>query len=193
MYTPYPRLSTGSVLTQLDTVALNPLGCIWSPPANQALPSSTAGFGAQPVYKYVKYTSTTNPAPVAFPAPVVFTDTSFTVVSGNAAEAFTVTGLVGIAGYLLPNTASFSGLTNVILNNSYCWIQIGGYLGGAYVPASTAIGDNIVGIATGNFVAGRVAAGTAATSRPFGVALSAIASGVANVLLGGSYSTFFGS
>lgn len=194
MYTPYVRISNGNnPYTTLDATARNPLGSIYAAPVNEGLAVTTKGYGAQPVIKYVYYNSTTNPTPVAFPAPVYWTDESFTTVSGNAAEAFTTTGLVAVAGYLLPNTASISGLTAAQLNQSYCFIQIGGLLVGGYAPGSTAIGDTIIGIASGNFVAARLGAGTAATSRPFGTALTAIASGVADILLGGSYSTFWGS
>jgi hypothetical protein len=193
MYTPYVRISTGVLNTVLDNNPLNTVGCIYSPPANQANPQSTAGFGAQPVVKYVQYKSTSQPTPAAVAAPVYWTDTSFTTVTGNAAEAFSTTGLVGPAGYLLVNTTSVSTLTAAILQSCYVWIQIGGYLAGAYAPAATAIGDAIIGIASGNFVAARSAAGAAPTNRPFGIALSAVSSGTANLLLGATDTTFWGS
>ena len=63
MYQPYIRISTGNLFTAIDNNPLNTVGCIYSPPANQALPQSTKGQGAQPVVKYVQYKSTSQPAP----------------------------------------------------------------------------------------------------------------------------------
>jgi hypothetical protein len=193
MYTSYPRVTSGNFQTTLDNSPLNNIGAIYSPPPTSGAPLSTKGLGAQPVCKYLFYKSTSQPAPVAVPAPVYYVDESFTTVSGNAAEAFTVTGLPMVAGYLLPNTTAFPSLTAAILQSTYVWVQVGGLLVAGYAPAATAVGDSIIGIATGNFVAGRVAAGTAATSRPFGTALTAVSGGTADILLGAAQTTFWGS
>lgn len=193
MYTPYPRVTTGNVQTVLDAVAKNAIGSIWSPPANLGAPLSTKGLGAQPVYKYVYYNSTTNPTPVAAPAPVYYTDETFTTVTGNAAEAFITTGGASIAGYLMPNSTAISGLTAAQLNQSYVFIQIGGLLVGAYAPTVTttpAAGNVIVGAATGNW-ASTVVAVSAAASRQLGFQWTAIASAACDVLVDGD--CFWGS
>lgn len=194
MYTNYVRISTGNILTQLDTSPVNPLGCIYSPPVNQNLPVTTKGLGAQPVWKYVKYSSTTNPAPVAAPAPVYFTDESFTTISGNAAEAFVTTGGLYIAGYWMPNTTSIALLannttgSNIQVNNSYGWMQIGGLLVGAWGPtASGAVGASITGLTTGNWAS----TGAANAQRQLGFQLTAVASSVCDVLVSGD--VFWGS
>jgi hypothetical protein len=192
MYTPYVRISTGNPYTVLDTVARNPVGSIYSPPVNESLPLSTKGLGAQPVYKYVYYNSTANPAPVAAPAPVYWTDETFTTVSGVATEALSVTLGVCIAGYLLPNSTAISGLTAAELNQSYCFIQIGGLLVGAYAGGSAgAVGDVISGAATGNW-SYTAATTVAATNKILGIQLTAQASSTFDVLVGG-YQTFWGS
>lgn len=199
MYQQYVRIANGfSVYTTLDTVARNPIGSIYSPPVNQNLPLSTKGLGAQPVYKYILYKSTTNPAPVAAPAPVYYTDESFTTVSGNAAEAFFTTNGACIAGYLLPNTTAISGLTagtagTPTLNNSYCFIQIAGLLVGAYAPTTVtagAQGNIIAGLATGNWAS--VVNTTNAGNRSLGIQFTAIASSACDVLVAGN-NTFWGS
>jgi hypothetical protein len=195
MYQPYIRISTGNPYTVLDTVAKNPVGCIYAPPVNQNLPLTTKGFGAQPVLKYVYYASTTNPTPVAAPAPVYWTDESFTTVTGNAAEAYSAgVGVAGVAivGYLLPNTVAIAGLTALELNDSYVFIQIGGWLGGAWAPTAgtSAIGNYITGLATGNWASSAAAPPT--TGRMLGVEYSAVVGSVCDVLLGG-IGTFWGS
>jgi len=193
MYQQYIRITSGNVQTTLDSVAKNPVGSIYSPPANLGAPLSTKGLGAQPVYKYVYYNSTSNPAPVAAPAPVYYTDESFTTISGNAAEAFYTTNGACIAGYLMPNTTALSTLTAAQLNQSYCFIQIGGLLVGAYAPTTVtagAAGNVIAGLATGNWAS--VVNTTSAGYRALGVQWTAIASSACDVLVGG-HTTFWGS
>jgi hypothetical protein len=116
--------------------------------------------------------------------PVYWTDETFTTVSGVFTEGNpAATGnLNSFAGYMLPNTASVSGLTAAALNGNWVFIQTSGFLAGAYVPAATAIGDALVG-AAGNFTLARVASGTAPTSIRCAQALTAIAAGVADVLV----------
>lgn len=180
MYTPYVRITSGNVYTVLDSVAKNPLGTVYSPPVVQSLPTTTNGIAAPPVYKYVQYNSTSNPAVVANPAPVFYTDQTFTTVTGVQSEGL---GLNFIAGYLLPNSTAISGFTAALLNTSYVWIQIGGFLAGAIVPGSTAVGDAIFG-AAGNWTAGRIAANSAITNKIYGFATSAVSGGLSNLQLG---------
>jgi hypothetical protein len=202
MYTPYVRISNGSIQSTLDSVARNPVGSIYSPPANMGAPLTTKGMGAQPVYKYVYYNSTSNPAPVAAPAPVYYTDETFTTVSGNAAEAYSAgTGITGmaIAGYWMPNTTAIAGLTNTgvsgvpQVNQSYGFMQIAGFLGGAWAPTTATgpgIGSFLTGLAAGNWAS--VVNTTVIAGRSLGIQLSAIASNQCDVLVGG-FSTFWGS
>jgi hypothetical protein len=194
MYTPYVRISSGNVKTTLDATAKNVVGSIYSPPANLNLPLSTVGLGAQPVYKYVYYNSTTNPTPVAASAPVYYTDESFTTVSGNAAEAFFTTDGACIAGYLQPNTTSLSTFTAAQLNQSYCFIQIGGLATGVYAPTTTTsagVPNPIGGLTTGNWTS-VVNTTLAAGSRLLGIQWTAIASSACDVLMGG-IGMFWGS
>ena len=202
MYTPYIRITTGNVQTVLDNVAKNPIGCIYSPPVNMGAPLTTKGLGAQPVFKYVYYNSTSNPMPVAAPAPVYYTDETFTTVSGNAAEAYSAgTGITGvaIAGYWMPNTTSITGLSNVTsattqqVNQSYGFIQIAGFLAGAWAPTTATgpgIGSFITGLAAGSWAS--VVNTTIIAGRQLGIQFSAIASSVCDVLVAG-YTPFWGS
>ena len=190
MYTPYVRISTGNVQTVLDSVARNPVGSIYSPPANLGAPLSTKGLGAQPVYKYLYYNSTTNPAVVAGPAPVYYTDETFTTVSGNAAEAFITVNGCCLAGYLMPNTTDISGLTAAELITSYVFVQIGGLLTAAWGPTSGTLG---IGLAIGAATTGNWATiGTATLPKIAGFQMTAAASSLCDVLVCGN-GPFFGS
>lgn len=137
-------------------------------------------FGAPGIYMLVNYKSTANPAPAAAPAPVYWTDNTYTTVSGVESES--LLGLNGIAGYLMVNTTDLTSLTAAMLNGSQTFIQVAGYLIGGIAPASTVAGDWIIG-ASGNFLPARVASGTAPGFRTYGVAATAVASGLANILL----------
>ena len=137
-------------------------------------------FGAPGIYQLVYYKSTANPAPTTAPAPVYWTDNTYTTVSGVESES--LLGLQGIAGYLQLNTTALPTLTATMLNGALCLIQVAGLVVAAVVPAATAAGDWIIGH-TGNFTADRVASGTASGYRTFGIATTAYASGLADILL----------
>ena len=191
----YARFS--NFQTQLDNSATNELGGIWAPPAN-ATGVVGAGYGASPIYKYVYYNSTLNPAPVSAPAPVYWADETFTVVTGAAEEAYAPIAPAegaAAAGYLGLNTTSYSGLTNTILNQSYCWIQIGGFLGGAFEPStqtSTQFGNPIYGLGSGNWTSA-VNTTVANSSRALGAIWSSPSNGVCDVLVGGFPGVYWGS
>lgn len=198
MYLPYARYANNGFLTQLDSTAKNTLGQIYSPPAN---PTGVVGpgYGAQPVYKYVYYNSTLNPNPVSAPAPVYWVDETFTVVTGAAEEAYAPVAAsangASAAGYLGVNTTSYSGLTNSILNQSYLWIQVGGWLGGAFEPSTqtnVTFANPIYGLGSGNFTSA-INTTMANSSRAFGVLWSEISGGVCDVLVGGFPGVFWGS
>jgi hypothetical protein len=197
LYGAYQRITTGNVQTTVDssTLPLNgpprqPLGTIYSPPISVAL-ATPHGAGAPPVYKYVQYQSTANPAVVAAPAPVYYTDETFTIVSGVFSESLTASA-ASVAGYLMPNSTALSTLTAATLNGNWVWIQIAGFLAGAYAPTSGgAVGSTIQGL-TGNWTSIAVGAGTAPVNRVLGIQLTAIASSACDVLVSG-YQTFWGS
>jgi hypothetical protein len=150
-------------------------------------------YGSPAVYMLVQYlpTSATTLAnwrtPNA-PAPVYWTDNTFTTVTGITTEGIggTSLGLNFPAGYLMLNYAAAPKLTLAQLLGGYVFIQVAGYLKGAYTPTvvtGAGIGASIVGVA-GTFSSSTIAAGTAATYQPFGRQLTAIASSLCDVLVG---------
>lgn len=212
MYGPYPRFANPT--TQLDTTAKNPLGFVYSPPwgtyssASSSTPvfsttagSSTAGYGAPGIYKYVYFydASALTGTVQAAPAPVYYIDESFTTVTGNAADAYFTTGGAMVAGYLMPNATSLgTSLTGAQwyaqLSASYCWIQVGGFLPSALVPStlgSNAAGNVIQGLTTGSWTSTSNTT-LQASGRVLGIQLQASAASLVDVLVGGQ-STFWGS
>ena len=148
-------------------------------------PTVTNPFGADGIFKLVYYQSTGNPAPQSAPAPVYWTDNTYTTVTGVESES--LLGLNGIAGYLMLNTTSLPTLTATLLNGtaanpSQVIIQVAGYLVGGIAPAATVAGDWIIG-ATGNWTPARVAQGTRSGYREYGVAATAVSGGLCNILL----------
>jgi hypothetical protein len=121
-------------------------------------------LGVGVVYKYVLYKSATNPALVAGPAPVYYTDATSTIVSGAAADAFpaSATPAGALAGFLMPNTTDLTTLTAAILNNSSngsgVWIAVAGFVKASYDSGNVGVaGTQIIG-ATGNFTTALVSA-----------------------------------
>ena len=207
MYNPYTRVSSGNVQTTLDSTARNTVGSIYSPPPpstslfSTTAGSSTPGYGAQPVYKYVYFydAAALTGTMQAAPAPVYYIDESFTTVTGNAADAYFTTGGACVAGYLMPNTTALGSSNTgaqwyLQLSQSYCFIQIGGFLKGALAPTtltSAGQGSAITGAATGSWTS--ITTTTApASSRVLGIQWTAIASSACDVLVGG-LTSFWGS
>jgi hypothetical protein len=211
MYTPYVRFANPQ--TQLDPTAKNTPGSIYSPPpgtysSSTSSPvfsttagSSTAGYGAPGVFKYVYFydaSALTGTAQVS-PAPVYYIDESFTTVTPNAADAFFTTGGAMVAGYWMPNTTSLGtslSAANWYLQmvQSYGWIQIGGFLAGALVPStlgSDAAGNVVQGLTTGSWVSTSNTT-LQASGRVLGVQLHASATSQIDILVGGLES-FWGS
>lgn len=198
MYQPYVRFANPQ--TTLDATAKNPIGCLYSPPANQGLPLSAKGYGAQPIYKYVYFydaSALTGTAQIA-PAPVYWIDESFTTVTSNAADAFFTTGGACIAGYWMPNTVALGASQTAAqwyaqFVQSYGWIQVGGLLPGALAPST--VGTN----AQGNYITGLTTGSWASTTnvaqsgvRVLGMQWTSIVGGICDVLVGGD-SAFWGS
>ena len=198
--TEFPIITTGSLYTAIDTYAStittqppinspsypngaqNPIGACFllSPGASEAqtILYGGNGYGAPLVVRYVRYRSTTAAAMLAYPAPVYWTDETYTTVTGTFSEgnAAGTGNLNSLAGWLLPNYTAL-GLTGanatLALNGNFCFIATKGFVPNAAVVGSTAIGDALVG-ASGNFTVARVASGTAPTSSRNAIALTAV-------------------
>lgn len=184
------QIDTGKVLTYLynPTLGFAPWAGLGE---NQvlgqryfAVVNSTAvnPSGAPAIFVLAKYLSTAQPAPVAAPAPVYWTDETYTTVSGVESEGSGL-GINSVAGYLMVNTTSVPTLTAAILQGSYVLVQVAGYLPGAYGPTTGGgAGASIVGSA-GNWTSTAIAAGTAPTGRTIGYQVTAISSGLCDVLV----------
>jgi hypothetical protein len=202
--TEFPYISTGNLYTAVDqyqaaTVqppiqsqpngAMNPLGAAFllAPGASEgplmAYPTpggalNSNGWGAPLIVRYVRYNSTTNAALLGYPAPVYWTDETYTTVTGTFSEGNpAATGNINsLAGWLLPNLTSLArtgAASATYLNGNFCFIATKGFLPAAAVVASVAVGDAVIG-AAGNFTAARVASGTAPTTRRLAIAQSAV-------------------
>ena len=177
------QIDTGKVRTYLYNSSISPIAIYAGLGENQVLgqryfgvtnTSAANAFGAPAIFMLVQYKSTANPAPVAAPAPVYWTDNTFTVVSGVESEGIVTPQ--GIAGYLMPNTTDISGLTATQLNGSLCLIQVAGYLKGAYGPTAGSPGAGVWIVGTsGNWASTTSASGTAPGYRSLGVQLTAFA------------------
>lgn len=153
--------------------------------------TATNPSGAPLILMLVQYLSTSaittaNLTTAAAPAPVYWTDETYTTVSGISTESL---GLNFAAGYMLLNTVTGTGnagtaLTAAALLGSYMLIAVAGYLKGAYAPTSgtQGVGNWIEGVA-GTLVTQSVIAGTAPGYRTFGIQATAVASGLCDVLV----------
>lgn len=182
-------------ITQYNNGAMNPVGSIYYIPApaqsGSLLPASK-GYGSGLWVKYVLYKSTANPAVAAGPAPVYYTDETFTTVSGVYSEG-NVSGTgssVSAAGWLLPNSGTVAGVgvgttlfTNTILNNgglgSYVWIALRGFVPSAYLAAG-AIYNGLYG-ATGNWSVSAQVAGSV-SYKNMGYVVSAVSSNIGDIV-----------
>lgn len=176
--------------------ARNPVGSLYFQPgpaqAGGLVLPSAVGYAAGLWCKYVLYKSTANPAMVAGPAPVYYTDETFGVVSGVFTEGMiAATGNASsIAGWLLPNTGSVasvgvgSAVTAAILNNnglgSYVWIGVCGFIPSCFLAAGAQ--TNLVYGSAGNFTVAAIADGSAITHRPAGYVWGPVAANIGDVL-----------
>lgn len=173
--------------------ALNPVGSLYFLPAasmggNTTL-SSAGGYAAGLWCRYLLYKSTANPAMVAGPAPVVYTDDTFSTVSGQFSESYSASSSTYTAGWLLPNTGSVAGvgvgsaITATILNNagngSYVWIGVAGFIPSAYLAAG-AQGNFLY--MSGNFSTTGIAEGTSQPQRGCGYSWGAVTSNIGDVI-----------
>lgn len=193
-------VSTGNVYTAIDTYTATsstsqtiantypsyPNGAMNQPGQAYLLPENAFGLlnakgqGAPLVVRYVRYNSTANPALVGAPAPVYWTDETMTTVSGAGSEA--AFGIASLAGWLLPNTTSVSGLTAAQLNGNWCFIAVSGFIAGATSVASAAAGGVLIGNTGANFTPATIAPATAITTPSFARVLTAVAGGVSDII-----------
>lgn len=143
--------------------------------------------GAPAIYMLVQMLATSAVTLAAWqtanaPAPVFWADNTFTTITPIMSEAITAKQN-SIAGYWMPNYASLPNVTLAQLLNGVGLIQVAGYLGGAYGPAAGGGVDNTIIGATGSFQSAGIASGTASTYRPLGIQLTAVASGLCDVLV----------
>jgi hypothetical protein len=206
----FPVVSTGNLYTAIDTYAstvstqpptntpswpngaLNPIGAafliapgssLYSPA--QYYPSASGslnsnGWGAPLIVRYVRYKSTTASALLAYPAPVYWTDETFTTVTGTFSEGLPAgTGnLNSLAGWLLPNYTSLGqtagAAATTLLNGNFCFIATKGFVPAAIVTAGSAVGDQQYGV-SGNFACQKVSSGGSMISQRNAITLTAIA------------------
>jgi hypothetical protein len=180
------------VSTVQNNGALNPLGSLYFLGAgegglqsNQYLTASTSkGSGSGLWVKYVLFKSTDTTAVKAGPAPVYWTDETYTQVTDLQSES-QLADANSIAGWLLPNTTALgtTAFTISVLRNSgngsFVFIGLSGYIGGAYV-ASASQGQGLVGSATAWTPTG-VAVNTAPTNKLLGWVIGTVTSNLADV------------
>jgi len=168
--------------------ALNPLGSLYYlGPGEGGVQSSGNGRGSGLWVKYVLYKSTDTTAVKTGPAPVYWTDETFTQVTDIQSEALAASANL-VAGWLMPNTTALgtSAFTIAILRNggngSYVFIGLSGFIAGAQSAGSVAAGDLLIGSATA-WTPARIAAGVASTAYPIlGVSQTAVASNLSDVV-----------
>jgi hypothetical protein len=192
------QIDTGKVRTYLYNKSLSPISVYADIGEAQVLgqrfvsvdnTSASNPYGTPSIYQLVKYLSTSalttaNLTTVGAPAPVYWTDNTFTTVTAISTEAFATAPLAFPAGYLMVNTVSLPTLTGAQVLGALLLIQVAGYLKGAYAATAgtNGIGSWIEG-AAGTFLTTGVAAGSSPTYQPFGRQMTAIASGLCDVLV----------
>ena len=142
-------------------------------------------YGAPAIFQLVQYLSTSavttaNLTTAGAPAPVYWTDNTFTTVTGILSEALNGSAQYA-AGYMMLNIVSLPTLTATLLLGAQVLIQVAGYLKGAYGPTTTPGINNWISGSAGVFTS--TGAATAPTVRPLGVQMTAAAAGLADVLV----------
>jgi hypothetical protein len=175
-----------------DNGALNPPGSLWVIPApsqSSSALASSSGYGSYLVVKYVLYSAAAAVTMVAGPAPVYYTDTTLTTVSGKYADGLASGYTCAVAGFLLPNTGSVTGIgigtavTSTILYNSglgsWVFIAVQGFVPSCAYFATGAIGSALMGDTAQNF---ELVIATN-SNRVCGYCMSAVSSNVGDVLV----------
>lgn len=195
------QIDTGKARTYLYNKSLSPISVYSDIGEAQVLgqrffsvdnTSPSNPYGTPAIYMLVKYLSTSalttaNLTTAGAPAPVWWTDNTFTTVTGISTEGIggTTLGLNFPAGYLMLNTVSLPTLTAAQLLGAQCLVQVSGYLKGAYAPTAgtNGIGNWAVPVA-GTFSTTGTAAATGSAYQSFGRQLTAISSGLCDILVG---------
>lgn len=189
------QIDTGQALTYLWNPTISPISIYANIGEIQVLGqryfsannvTASNPFGSPAIYVLCQYLSTSATTLAEWttagaPAPVYWTDTTFTKVTGVFTEAYNSQGAQMVAGYWMPNTVSLPNATLAQLLGGYGLVQVAGFLPGAYGPTtSPTAGYNIVG-STGNFTSTGQSAAPA--TRPLGVQLTTVSSGLCSVLV----------
>jgi len=194
--TEYPVITTGNIYTTIDTYntsllnngAQNPLGATYTFPVTVPI-TGTNGQAWPLTIKYVRYFPTAADNFIAAPGLVYFTDETGTTVSGKYNDGTGGFGINGVAGWCPLNTTNYPGsLTGAQLlaavKGNFIWIITGGFITGAESAASVAAGDYLIG-STSAFLPARMIANTAPTNTVAGMALTAVATSLSDVLVKG--------
>jgi len=189
-----PITSSSALYTAVDTYntalenngALQPLGSIYQAPLNPGA-TSTTGIGQNNYFKYVRYNPTVSQNFLAGPQLVYWKDKTFTTVTGLGSEALS-TNL--IAGWMLFNTTTTPLATGqtaaqqaALVNGNFVWIQVGGYLPGAYVTTGTAAGGVIIGASSTFGATGYIAPGSNVTNEVAGLVVTAASSNLSDLYI----------
>jgi hypothetical protein len=191
------QIDTGNVLTYMFNPASSPISVYANIGEIQVLGQRYVGInaittanpsGSPAIYVLAKMLATSAATLAAWqtanaPAPVYWTDTTFTTVSPIMSEGFG--GLqASVAGYWMPNYASLPKVTLAQLQGAYGLVQVAGYLPGAYCPANgtLAAGNWLIGNA-GSYQSAGVAAASGPGYRALGIQIAAASSNLANVLV----------
>lgn len=197
------QVTTGNFQTTVDPYVTGFAGYP-NNPGERAIPgaayydstgSNSNPWGAPGKYRYVRYYDTQNTAltNLTAPAPVYWTDTTFTAVTPLAAQS--PGNINGIAGLLMPNTTAIPGLvlsgataSQTNLNGNWVWICVGGYVSGVkgLVTATTIVAGDVITGSTTAFTSVHSAIGTAAPNRILGYAYSNVntpSTGLYNLLV----------
>jgi hypothetical protein len=189
------QISTGSTRTQFYNKSQSPIQ-VYADIGNVQVPGQryfsltnttpANPFGSPSIYMLVNYLSTsalTTGNLAAGPAPVYWTDNTFTTVTGITTESL---GINFPAGYMMLNTTDLTTLTAAQVVGAQIFICVAGYVKGAFAPTSGTAGiGNFIEPLAGTFSSQSVVAGTAPGYTLLGRQLTAIASGLCDVLVNG--------
>ena len=170
--------------------ARNPPGSLWTIPspsqAGSTLPTVT-GFGSFLTVKYVLYrpSTTSTTTVVTGPAPVYYTNETFITVTGHYADSVALDA--GVAGWMLPNSGTVTGVgvgttlfTSTILLNgglgSWVFVAVDGFVPKAYLANGTA-GNSVCG-ASGDWTV----AVTTTILRPCGYVIGTVGSNIGDII-----------
>lgn len=190
------QIDTGKARTYFYNKALSPiqvyadigesqvLGQRYFAADNNNVANAPNGFPV--IFQLVKYLATSalttaNLTTFGGPVPVYWTDNTFTTVTAISSEGL---GLNFAAGIMMLNIIDVTTLTAAQVLGAQLLASVAGYVKGAFVngAGTPGIGNWIVPVAGTGTTTG-VAAGTAPGYRTFGVQLTAVAAGLADMMV----------